>query len=69
MTVEPFISRDCAFVIFPWASVVSYALPTAPKQSPLNTRSGSGLSYPWFLCIILRGTLNGCLSSNVYVLL
>ena len=33
MTVEPFISRVYAFLIFPCASVVSYALPPTSIRS------------------------------------
>ena len=33
MTVEPFLSRVYVFVIFPCASVVSYALPPTPIRS------------------------------------
>ena len=33
MTVEPFVSRVYAFLIFPCASVVSYALPPTSIRS------------------------------------
>jgi len=46
MTVEPFISRVYAFLIFPCASVVSYALPPTIVRSYAYQMFISSVSSP-----------------------